>query len=126
MSARRIPGFTLIELLVVVAIVATLLMIATPRYFRNLEKTRETVLQQDLVAMRDAIDHYAGDKGRFPENLQALVAERYLKILPKDPVTGAADTWVIVDSDDPEMPGIRDVRSGAEGVGPSGTPFAEL
>ncbi len=68
----RQRGFTLIELIVVMAIVALLASIAAPRYFNSLQKSRETALLQSLTTMRDAIDQYAADKGRYPESLQEL------------------------------------------------------
>ncbi len=42
------------------------------------------------------------------------------------PLTRSAATWLLVPSDDPERPGIRDVRSGAEGDSVSGKPFTEF
>ena len=38
-------GFTFIELLVVMAIIATLLSIAAPRYFNSIDKANEAVLK---------------------------------------------------------------------------------
>ena len=119
-------GFTLIELLVVMAIIATLLTIAVPRYFQSLERAKETALRQDLAVMRDAIDKFAGDTGRLPESMDELVAERYMRALPEDPFTRSSGSWVLVMSDDPEQTGVRDVRSGAEGLAKSGVPFSEL
>jgi general secretion pathway protein G len=119
-------GFTLIELLVVMAIIATLLTIAVPRYFRSLERARETTLRQDLAVMRDAIDKFAGDTGRLPESIEELVTQRYLRTLPEDPITKSSATWVIVKSEDAEVSGMRDIRSGAEGLAESGEPFSEL
>ena len=58
---RREKGFTLLELMVVMAIIATLMTIALPRYFNSLEASRETTLRQSLSAMREALDHYYGD-----------------------------------------------------------------
>jgi prepilin-type N-terminal cleavage/methylation domain-containing protein len=118
-------GFTLIELLVVMAIIATLLMIAVPRYFRSLEKAKEATLRQDLAVMRDAIDKYFGDSGQYPQQLVELVDRRYLRSLPVDPLTKSADSWVAVDSENPELPGITDIRSGAEGQSSVGTPYSE-
>ena len=69
---RGARGFTLIELLVVMAIVATLLSIAAPRYFDHLDRARENTLRQSLTVMRDAIDKYRADTGRYPEDLQEL------------------------------------------------------
>ncbi len=126
MTGRRRRGFTLIELLVVIAIIATLLTIAAPRYFRSLERSKETVLRQDLAVLRDAIDKYAADRDQYPETLEALVEHGYVRAVPEDPLTRSAATWLLVPSDDPERPGIRDVRSGAEGDSVSGKPFTEF
>ena len=86
-------GFTLIELLVVLAIIGTLITIALPKYLHSVERSREAVLHQDLRVMRTAIDQYLADTGRYPETLDDLVKNRYLRSLPEDPETGAATTW---------------------------------
>ena len=122
--ARRARGFTLIELLVVLAIVGTLLAIAAPQYFTSLDNARETSLRQNLAVMRRAIDQYHGDRGRYPENLQELVAARYLRSIPPDPITGAADQWVAESASEAAVTGVRDVRSGAPGNARDGTPYA--
>jgi general secretion pathway protein G len=124
-NGRRVRGFTLLELLVVMAIIATLLTIAVPRYFKSLDRSKETVLRQDLATMREQIDRYSGDKGHYPESLQALVADHYLRALPVDPFTGDSEHWQPIASDEPENPGIKDVKSGAEGNGQNGVPYAE-
>jgi general secretion pathway protein G len=124
-SGRRAAGFTLLELLVVMAIIATLLAIASPRYFRSLERSRETVLRQDLATLRDVIDKYHGDTGKYPESLEALVKARYLRAVPVDPIAKTADAWAVVESEDPDDPGIVDVHSGAPGDGENGLPYAE-
>ena len=49
-----------------------------------------------------------------------------MRALPEDPFTRSPGTWVLVMSDDPEQTGVRDVRSGAEGLAKSGVPFSEL
>jgi general secretion pathway protein G len=122
MRARR-SGFTLIELLVVMSIIATLLMIAVPRYFRSLEKSKEAVLRQDLSVMRDAIDKFYGDLAHYPETLAELVEKHYLRSVPVDPETKSADTWILVPSEDPDAAGTRDVKSGAKGNAADGTPY---
>ena len=71
-TGRR-RGFTLVELLVVMAIIATLLTIAVPRYFRSLERSREAVLRQDLTTLRESIDKFYGDTGKYPQTLAVLV-----------------------------------------------------
>jgi general secretion pathway protein G len=122
----RRRGFTLIELLVVMAIIATLLTLAVPRYFGSVDKARETTLKQSLSVMRDAIDKFSGDQGRYPQSLAELADRRYLKAVPVDPVTQSDTTWVVV----PPPPGselkgeVYDVHSGAPGKAGDGAEFA--
>jgi general secretion pathway protein G len=123
-SGRR--GFTLIELLVVMAIIAVLLLIAVPRYSLSLQRAREATLRQDLSVMREAIDRFLGDRGRYPAELEELVELRYLRAVPEDPLTRSNGSWLLVRSDNPELTGIRDVRSGAEGEDSLGTPYGSL
>jgi len=107
------------------AIVALLISIAVPRYFGNLEKSRETALLQTLGVTRDAIDKFYADNGKYPEDLTMLVSKRYLRSLPFDPITESNSTWTLVPPEDPEKGGVYDLRSGAEGAGRNGTPFQE-
>lgn len=118
-------GFTLIELLVVMAIIATLLSIAAPRYFGQVDVAREKALLQSLEVMRDSIDKYRADTGKYPATLAELVEKRYLRKLPVDPITESAETWELVPPPDPNESGVWDVRSGARGSGRDGRPFAE-
>ena len=124
MKRCRTHGFTLIELLVVMAIIATLLTIAVPRYFRSVEKSREAVLRQDMTSMRDAIDKYYGDSGKYPAALDDLAVKKYLRAIPVDPMTDSAATWLVIPPDDPEKGGVYDVHSGAPGKGLDGTFYA--
>jgi len=123
-TGRR-DGFTLLELLVVMAIIATLLTIATPRYMRSLQRSREAVLMQDLTSMRESIDKFYGDNGHYPPTLAVLVEKRYLRSVPVDPIARSAEKWIVVSSDDPDDPGVKDVRSGAEGAGENGIAYGE-
>lgn len=118
-------GFTLIELLVVMAIIATLLSIAAPRYFGQVDVAREKALLQSLEVMRDSIDKFRADTGKYPATLTELVEKRYLRKLPVDPITESAETWELVPPPDPNESGVWDVRSGARGSGRDGRPFAE-
>eukprot|EP01034_Spumella_vulgaris_P045644 gene45644-56871_t len=68
------------------AIIATLMTIALPRYFASLEASKETTLHQSLSVMREALDHYYGDTGRYPDSVEQLVEKRYLRNLPMDPI----------------------------------------
>ena len=117
-------GFTLIELLVVMVIIATLLTIAVPRYFGSLDRSKEAVLKENLYQMRDAISKYYADKGKYPESLDSLMADKYLRKVPLDPITESATTWVPVPPEDPQKGGVFDVKSGAQGKAIDGTEFA--
>jgi general secretion pathway protein G len=126
-AAVRRKGFTLIELLVVMAIIATLLTIALPRYFGSVEKSKEVTLRQSLNVMRDAIDKYYADNGRYPEKLEDLVEKRYIRAIPLDPITESTETWVLVPVPGAMAQGaVYDVKSGAKGNAADGKPFAEL
>ncbi len=118
-------GFTLIELIVVMAIIATLLTIAVPRYFKSLEKSKEAVLRQDLSILRDAIDKFSSDLGHNPETLENLVERKYIRSVPVDPFTKSAGAWIASLSEDGEAPGVVDVHSGAKGTALDGTPYLE-
>ncbi|NWG87726.1 MAG: prepilin-type N-terminal cleavage/methylation domain-containing protein [Hydrogenophilaceae bacterium] len=116
-------GFTLVELLVVMAIIATLLSIAAPRYFQHVQRSKEAVLRENLATVRDAIDQFHADTNAWPGDLQSLAEKRYLRSVPVDPITGQADTWLTTPP--PEGTGVYDIHSGAEGVGLDGVPFSE-
>jgi len=120
----KLRGFTLMELMVVMAIIASLMTLALPRYFNSVERSREAVLRQDLHIMRDAIDKFFADLGRYPATLQELADKRYLRKVPVDPVTESAGTWVLVSPPDGELlEGIYDVRSGAPGTSLDGETY---
>ncbi len=129
--ASRIPhhareaAFTLIELLAVLAIIATLLMLAVPRYFSSVDKSKEAVLKENLYQIRDAIGKYYADKGRYPESVETLASEKYLRKVPLDPITESASTWVAVAPEDPQKGGVFDVKSGAQGNATDGTTYGE-
>lgn len=122
---KRITGFTLIELLVVLAVVATLLTLALPRYFSSVDKSKEAVLKENLYQMREAISRYHADKGRYPETLESLAADKYLRKVPLDPITESAATWIVVTPQDPQNNGVYDVKSGAPGKGLDGSEFTQ-
>ncbi len=126
MSVRkRKSGFTLIELMVVMAVIATLLTLAMPRYFASLEKSREAVLQANLTLLRQTLDKYYGDKGKYPDALDELVSSKYLRNIPSDPITDSNMTWIIVPPPQPEMGGVYDVKSGAQGTARDGSAYLD-
>ena len=96
-----------------------------PRYFQHLDRAREASLRESLAVMRDALDKYRADTGRYPETLEELVTKRYLRKVPPDPITESTETWVVVPP--PDEPGQRkvwDIHSGAEGQGQNGTDYS--
>jgi general secretion pathway protein G len=116
-------AFTLIELLVVLAIIATLLTIVVPRYFGQADKARETVLHENLTVLRDSIDRFRSDQGRYPQTLDELVERHYLREVPMDTVTQSRATWKTVPAPDGK-PGVFDVHSGAPGKAKDGTDYS--
>ena len=123
MVTRR--GFTLIELLVVMTIVAMLVALAVPRYFHSVERSKEAILKQDLSVMRDAIDKFFSDTGKYPAGLDDLVQKKYLRKIPPDPVTESNATWLVVPPPETGKGGLYDVKSGAPGTARDGTAYAD-
>jgi general secretion pathway protein G len=109
------------------AIVALLASIAAPRYFASLQKSKETALLSSLNTMRDAIDQYAADKGRYPDSLQELADMRYIRGIPEDPLTASRETWLeLPPPTDMQASGrVWDVRSGAAGRSADGRLYAD-
>jgi general secretion pathway protein G len=124
-TMARHRGFTLIELLVVMAIIALLMTIGVPRYFRSVELSREQVLRANLAVTRHVLDKYYEDQGIYPDSLDNLIAKHYLRAIPVDPLTGKRDTWVLVAPDTPEKGGVADVHSGAQGTGLDGSAYGD-
>lgn len=125
MERTNISGFTLIELLVVMTIIGMLLTLAVPRYFHSVEKSKETVLRDNLSILRETLDKYYGDNGKYPDSLEDLVTKKYLRGIPRDPITESTTTWVTLPPDDPSKGMIYDVKSGAPVKALDGTMYAE-
>jgi general secretion pathway protein G len=122
---KRNRGFTLIELLIVLGIVALLLTLAVPRFFPSIDKTKETILAENLRTTRAVIDQFYADTGRYPESLEQLVEKKYLPHLPADPIAESDANWVIVPPEDPSRGNVYDLHSSAEGKGRNGKPYSE-
>jgi general secretion pathway protein G len=122
-------GFTLLELMVVISIISILVAIALPNYRVAIIQAREAVLKEDLFRMRDLIDQYHADKGKYPASLSALTEDGYLRKVPTDPMTGGSDWEPVPAQPDPnspeEQPGVYDVHSLSQTVSLSGTPYNE-
>lgn len=127
---RRRFGFTLIELMIVMAVIAVLMSIALPIYSRTIQRSKESVLKNNLFTLRTVIDEYTYDKQKAPQTLEDLVSDGYLRQVPIDPMTGSADSWKLIMEDatnaaNQTEPGIWDVRSGADGTSLEGTPYSD-
>jgi general secretion pathway protein G len=123
-------GFTMIELLVVVSLIVILATMGLTQYRNSVIHAREATLKEDLFRMRDAIDQYYADKGKYPSSLDALVSDGYMRKIPIDPVTNSTDTWQTVPAEaDPANPsaepGIYDVKSGASGTALDGSSYSD-
>lgn len=128
--SRNRSGYTLIELMIVLTILGILAAIAAPSVKVHSIRAREAVLMEDLYQMRQNIDAFFADRGRYPDSLDELVFERYIRDLPRDPFTRSSDTWEIIPpeagSDGELAPGgVFDVRSGSNKVGLNGIPYSE-
>jgi general secretion pathway protein G len=130
-------GFTLLELIIVIAIIGILATIAMPALKDVPRRANEAVLKTNLHTLRDVIDQYYGDKGKYPTSLQQLVETGYLRKVPNDPMTKRNDTWTFEyeqtdqDSPPPESetgdasPGITDIHSGSPLLALDGTPYKD-
>jgi general secretion pathway protein G len=124
-------GWTLIELVIVMAIITVLASLAVVGTGNAVRLSREATLKEDLFRMRDAIDQYYADKGKYPADLQALVTDQYMREVPIDPISQSRDSWQTVPAEPDPMnptaePGIFNVKSGAEGTSLQGQPYSEF
>ena len=129
-SGRSRLGFTIIELMIVLTVVSILVSIAVPIFQKTIQRSKETVLKNNLFTLRTVIDEYTFDKQRAPQSLQDLVSAGYLRKIPDDPMTGDSRSWRVIMEDamtsvNQTEPGIYDVRSGSDKTSLEGTPYAE-
>lgn len=127
---RSARGFTLMELLVVMSLIVLLTSIGLMAYRTSVQRGREAVLREDLYRMRDAIDQFYVDKGKYPVDLSELVSASYLRAVPADPITKSVESWQLIPAEpDPNNPssdiGIYDVKSGSEDMAIDGSKYAD-
>jgi general secretion pathway protein G len=122
-------GWTLIEMMIVLSLIMILTSMAMTTYRNSVQAAREGVLMSDLTRMREAIDQYFTDKAKYPDSLQALVSDQYIRAVPVDPITKSSDSWQTVPAEatpNGSAPtGIYDVKSGADGTALDGTRYAD-
>jgi len=128
-TRQRRRGFTFVEMMVVVTIIVILISMAIPIYTRAIIRSKESVLHNNLFTIRTVLDNYCYDKAKCPQALQDLVTEGYLRAVPIDPMTNAAD-WKVEMEDatqsvNQQEPGIWEVHSNSEKTGLDGRPYAE-
>ena len=129
-TGSREGGFTLVELLIVISLISILAAMGLVQYRNSVVSAKEATLKQDLFRMRDAIDQYYADKGKYPSALDSLVSDCYMRRIPEDPFTKSADSWQTVPAEpDPNNPsgepGVYDVKSGAQGTSLDGSNYSD-
>ena len=118
---RREAGYTLIELMLVVTIAGILVTMAEPSFRNTVLKAREAALKQNLFTLRDVIDQYRADRGKYPTVLAELQSAGYIKRIPVDPFTKSDATWQEIL--DQNQGGIFDVHSGSDLVAMDGSAY---
>lgn len=118
-------GFTLIEIMIVMSIIAILLTIAQPMYRESTIKAKEAILMENLFSLRDVIDQYYVDKGKYPDSLEDLTGNGYIRSVPKDPFTKSVETWQIIPPPEGYEGNLYDIHSGSDKIALDGTAYNE-
>ena len=123
--------------MIVIAIIGILATIAQPMFKTAVKKSREAALKEDLFNIRNVLDQYYANNGKYPGSLNDLVEKGYMRSIPVDPITGSSDSWKLEyftddsgDSSDSggsgeDSGGIYDVHSGSGDMGLNGKPYSE-
>jgi general secretion pathway protein G len=155
---KRQAGLTLVELIVAFTILLVLTSMAVPMTRYQIRRERERGLRNDLSEMRKAIDRYKDlcDEGKiqstgpdtycYPPTLEVLVdgvqmnnkisglgqssKMRFLRRIPKDPMTGDTDWGKRSMQDEPTSTSwggqnVFDVFSKTMDKASDGTPYSE-
>ncbi len=128
-SGRRVAprGFTLIEMLIVITIIGILVTLAQPSYNRAVLAAKEATLKENLFILRDRLDQFYADNGKYPDALTELADKRYIRRVPVDPITGSAETWnpVFATDEQGQQAGILDVKSGSDRTAIDGSKYSD-
>jgi general secretion pathway protein G len=141
-------GVTLTELIIVMTILSILATAAVPAVKFEVKRTKERELRADLWEMRRSIDMYKdaadlggiqtkADSNNYPPDLQTLVdgvevkdhKMRFLREIPKDPMTGNPDWGLRSNQDEPDSEGfggqnVYDVYSKSQGTALDGSKYS--
>jgi general secretion pathway protein G len=128
--ANGSAGFTLIELMVVMALIVILAGVGVMQYTNSVKRAQEATLKEDLFQLRGAIDQYYADKNKYPESLESLVSEKYIRAVPVDPFTNSATSWQTTAAEPQPgntsgSTGIFDVKSGSDQTAIDGSRYAD-
>jgi len=156
-TANFSGGMTLLELIVAIGILLVLATAALPLVHATIQRQREAELHRDLREMRNAIDRYKDDADKglirvavdtegYPPDLDTLVkgvqvggntsggpatgTVRFLRRIPKDPMTGRTN-WgqrAVRDAPDTSSWGgknVFDVYSQSQGTALDGTKYSD-
>jgi general secretion pathway protein G len=85
---RAEEGFTLVELMVVIVIIGLLATVVIINVLPATDKAAVTKAKADVATLEQGLEMFRLNRLRYPngaEGLQAVVAEGYVKRLPKDP-----------------------------------------
>ena len=97
-------------------------------YTKGKTDYNEAYLGVQLRTIRQAIGSYTQDKRRPPTTLQDLVDDKYLAMIPDDPMTEKPD-WNIVlydcSSNAQCVEGIKDVSSSSSSRSSDGRPYSQ-
>jgi general secretion pathway protein G len=132
LSVKRGEGFLMRNPLlrpmsiVIVVVAGIFLYLKSSRLGQDAQNQQETLLKQDLRAMRGAIDEYTIDRKELPHSLDDLVQANYLEDIPVDPVCRQRG-WNLHFGPSPlsESPaaGLDDVSSTCDKIGSNGAPY---
>ena len=91
-------GFTLIELMIALVILTILTSFAIPEVIDHIKLVKVRTQEANLKEIRQAIDKYYGDRGRYPKTLKDLTTTThpYFSEIPSDPFSQTAD-WEVAE-----------------------------
>jgi general secretion pathway protein G len=107
--------------MVVVTIAGILVTLAQPSFHQSVLKAKEAALKQNLLTIRDVLDQYRADHGKYPVSLTEVKAAGYLKRIPIDPMTKSDSTWQEIQ--DSGEDGVYDVHSGSDLIARDGSTY---